>query len=269
MRRRKLGASGKKGAPPPGIGVLPLEKLPDALREPLVEALRTIVRNFREARWEPAELNGGKLCEVAITILQGYASGSYPAAPSKPRNMVEACRALEKADSSLPRSVRIQLPRVLAALYEIRNNRGVGHVGGDVNPNHMDAVFVLMAAKWIVAELIRLFHGVDTAAATATVDLLIDRTLPIVWEVAGRKRVLAPGLSALEKTLVLLYGTPGGVAEAVLAEWIGHWRLSVYRRDVLVPAHKRALVDFDKEEGTVRLSPLGERYVETNIPLEI
>ncbi|WP_157061356.1 hypothetical protein [Anaeromyxobacter dehalogenans] len=243
--------------------------MPEALRAPLLEALRTIIRNYRESRWEPAELNGGKLCEVTISILQGFVAGSYPPAPSKPPNMVAACLALEKAGDKVPRSVRIQIPRVLTALYEIRNNRGVGHVGGDVNPNHMDAVFVLMTAKWIVAELIRLFHGVDTATAAAAVDALVDRTLPIVWEVGGKKRVLLSGLTALEKTLVLLYSTPGGISESVLADWIGHWRASVYRRDVLVPAHRRALVDYDRSTGVVVLSPTGERYVEENIPLEI
>lgn len=270
MRKRRKPANTAKAVAPatPGIA-LPLESLPEALRAPLLEALRTIARNYRERRWEPAELNGGKLCEVTISILQGFVTGAYPAAPSKPPNMVDACLELAKADAKFPRSVRIQIPRVLMALYEIRNNRGVGHVGGDVNPNHMDAVFVLMTAKWIVAELIRIFHGVDTATATAAVDALVDRSLPIVWEVAGKKRVLLTGLSALEKTLVLLYSTPGGVSETDLADWIGHWRASVYRRDVLVPAHRRTFLEYDRDNGIVVLSPLGERYVEEKIPLEI
>src|SRR4029079_6642275 len=111
-------------------------------------------------RWEPSELNGGKLCEVAYSILKGYVDGRMPPRPKKPRNMVDACRALEAADDSVfPRSVRIQIPRMLIALYEIRNNRGVGHVGGDVNPNEMDSRVVLETSKWIMAELVRLFHN--------------------------------------------------------------------------------------------------------------
>jgi hypothetical protein len=84
--------------------------------------------------------------------------------------MVDACKALEKAPQTLPRSIRIQIPRMLVALYEIRNNRGVGHVGGDVNPNHMDAVAVLAMSKWLVAELIRVLHDVDTQTATDLVE---------------------------------------------------------------------------------------------------
>jgi hypothetical protein len=88
--------------------------------------------------------------------------------------MVDACRQLEQASSTFPRSIKVQIPRVLLALYEVRNNRGVGHVGGEVNPNHMDASMVLHSSKWLVAELVRIFHNVDTAIATAVVEALLS-----------------------------------------------------------------------------------------------
>src|SRR6267154_5938231 len=129
--------------------------LPPTLRAELLSALGEIVRNYREHRWEPSELNGGKLCEIVYTILRGHVDGSIPPHGTKPGNMVDSCRALEKADAKrFSRSVRIQIPRVLVALYEVRNNRGVGHVGGDVNPNAMDARLVLESSKWLVAELV-------------------------------------------------------------------------------------------------------------------
>jgi len=63
----------------------------------------------------------------------------------------------------VPRSFQILIPRLLPALYEIRNNRGVGHVGGDVDPNYMDATMVVGAVKWIMGELTRVFHSVSVA----------------------------------------------------------------------------------------------------------
>lgn len=128
---------------------------------------------------------------------------------------------------------------------------------------------VLMASKWIMAELIRIFHGVDTETASKAVDAVVDRTLPIVWEVAGRKRVLRSDLSMLDSTLVLLYGTRGVVSEAELFEWVGHSNASVYRRDVLMAAHKRRLLEYDRANRTVEISPLGARYVEHHVPLEV
>jgi len=59
----------------------------------------------------------------------------------------------------------VLIPRLLPVLYEIRNNRGVGHVGGDVDPNHMDAEAVQAMASWVMAELVRIFHGVKTEEA--------------------------------------------------------------------------------------------------------
>ena len=96
-----------------------------------------------------------------------------PVRAAKPKNMVDACRKLEN-EASAPRSVQIQIPRLLSALYELRNNRNVGHVGGEVDPSQMDAMLVLQAAKWIMAELIRLLHELPIDDASELVDALAD-----------------------------------------------------------------------------------------------
>jgi hypothetical protein len=244
--------------------------LPSGLRRQLLDAFNEIVRNFRERRWEPAELNGGKLSEVAYTIVRGFVDGHLPASASKPSDMLRACQAMEKTPvSAAPRSVRIQIPRMLVALYEIRNNRSVGHVGGDVDPNHMDALVVLQMAKWVVAELVRVLHQVSTGDATAVVESLSDRTIPVIWEVGGRKRVLRTDLSMRDKSLLLLHTTPGAVAEQDLVRWVEHSNASVYRRDILRPTHRARLVEYDTSVRTVEISPLGIAYVEEHLPLEV
>jgi hypothetical protein len=245
-----------------------LSGIPAGLRTPLLAAYEEIVVNFRQARWEPSELNGGKLCEIVYTILSGYVDGAFAKKPSGPRNMPDACRALEKAPKSFPHSVRILMPRMLIALYDVRNNRGVGHAGGDVDPNHMDAVVVLQMSKWLVAELVRIFHGVDTTTAAQIVDALVEREVPIVWAVdEDRKRILSPKMSRPDKTLLLLYQTPGPVKEETLAGWVEHPKLKEYRADVLRPQHKAKRIEYDQEKGLVHLSPLGVRYVEEKIKL--
>lgn len=173
--------------------------LPESLRSELLSAYSEILRNFRERRWEPAELNGGKLCEVAYSILKGHIDGAFPKRSNKPKNMVDSCRTLEQAPAAFPRSVRIQIPRMLVALYEVRNNRGVGHVGGDVDPNHMDAACVLEMSKWVMSELVRVFHDVTTEEAAAAVDTLVQRTVPVVWKVGENLRVLDPAMSMKDR----------------------------------------------------------------------
>lgn len=68
-----------------------LTGVPSQFEDELFEHYREIERNFRERRWEPAELNGGKLCEVAYSIVRGYIDGHFPSKPTKPPNFGQAC----------------------------------------------------------------------------------------------------------------------------------------------------------------------------------
>lgn len=228
------------------------QSLPHGLRDDLLNAYNDIVKNYTERRWEPASLNGGKLCEAAYTIIRGLADGSFSARSQKPRNMVDACKEMEK-ENGQPRSVRIQIPRVIVALYEVRNNRGIGHTGGDVDPNEMDATVVLYMAKWLTAELIRVLHTLRTTEAAEIVEALIKRQVPVVWRSGTKKRVLKPGLSWKKNTLLLLLSETGEVAEADLFAWTEHKSLAAYRRDVLRPGHKSRLWEYDQSARTIRL----------------
>ena len=241
-----------------------LGQLPVGLRTELLTEFQKITQNYRERHWEAQNLDGGRLCEVAYSILDGYTSGgNYAARASKPSNFGTACRALESR-TGYPDSARMTIPRVLFALYEIRNRRGVGHVGGDVNANHMDAEFVLAAAKWVVAELVRLFHSTDIQTATDVVDALMDRTMPVIWEVDGVKRVLDTGLSLADQTVLLLYADPSPIGEKDLATYLEQDRLANYRR-VLDRLHKARMIEWNKATGMVILSPLGRKDVEDRL----
>jgi hypothetical protein len=242
-----------------------LGALPVGLRAELLAAFNEIVSNFRVRRWEPSELNGGKVCEVVHTILDGYVAGSYPSRAKKPRNMVNACNALANAPDTFPRSVRIGIPRVLIALYEIRNNRSVGHVGGDVDPNHMDAAMVLSMARWVVAELVRVFHDVTVDEATEVVDVLSTREVPVIWELGDIRRVLDTSLSAKQETLLLLYGSSAPTAVVDLLSWTEYGNSSRYRRDVLSDLHSRRVIEFNRSADTAVLTTLGVALVENEM----
>lgn len=235
--------------------------LPSGLRDDLVDAYNDVVRNFAERRWEPSELNGGKLCEAAYTIVRGMADGALSARSSKPRNMVDACRDMEK-EGSQPRSVRIQIPRMILGLYEIRNNRGVGHAGGDVDPNEMDATAVLYMSKWLMAELVRVRHTLTTAEAETLVEALVERQTPLVWSAGDKKRVLRPALTWKQNTLLLLLSETGEVSEEDLFRWLEHKSVGNFRGTVLRPGHKNRLWEYDEEKRTVTLLPPGVEAAE-------
>jgi hypothetical protein len=154
---------------------------------------------------------------------------------------------------------------MLVALYEIRSNRGVGHSGGDVDPNEMDAACVVQMSKWLMAELVRIFHDVDTETASKAISSIVQKSLPIVWKIGDKLRVLDISLSYIKKTLVLLYHSSTNVSEKDLFHWVEHSNASAYRRDVLRKAHREKLLEYDASSRTVQISPIGISLVERDI----
>ena len=246
-----------------------LAGIPAGLRDPLFQSYTEIVTNFAEHRWEPSELNGGKFCEVVYTLIDGAISGSFPAKPSKPGNMVLACRALEGTTQQPSRvgdrSLRVLIPRILPALYEIRNNRNVGHVGGEVDPNLMDATAVFGMASWILAELVRIFHKISIREAQETVDALVERKIGLVWDLGQIKRVLDPEMNKDNQTLVLLYSKSSWTTDQDLYESVEYSTKTLFRRNILLPLHKARLIEYDPKGCRARISPLGAARVEQDI----
>ena len=247
-----------------------LASLPNALHDTLLRSYQEIMSNYLGRRWEPSELNGGKFCEAVYSIVDGALRGGFPPNASKPNNMLTPCRALENEPSDAnrvgDRSLRLLIPRALPVLYDVRNNRGVGHVGGDVDPNHMDAEAVQTIAGWIMAELVRIFHGVTTKEAQLTVDALIERKTPLIWDVEGVRRVLDPGMSAKNQMLMLLHHNPGWVLATNLFDWVDYSNLGQFCQRILMPLHKDRLIEYDQTAPhRAVISPLGVKEVEEKL----
>jgi hypothetical protein len=128
----------------------------------------------------------------------------------------------------------------------------------------MDATFVLHAAQWVMAELVRIFHSTDVVTATAVVDALVERTVPLIWRVGDVTRVLDPSLNLTDGTLLLLYSAPQGMTDKELAKNLEQDRLANYRR-VLDRLHSSRRVEFNRDSGLVVLLPPGVNDVEIRL----
>jgi len=208
-----------------------------------------------ERRWTSAELSGGRFCEIVYTILDGHARESYASTPAKPPNFVGACRALER-NTGVPRSFQILIPRLLPALYEIRNSRNVGHVVGDVNPDFMDSSAVVSMSSWILAELVRVFHDITTDEAQGVVSELSERRLPLVWRSGELRRVLKPELPLKSQVLLLLASSPGRIRVEDLLRWTGYKGKPYFTR-ILRKLHNARLIEFYEASGEAELLPPG------------
>jgi len=237
-----------------------LSAIPSGLRDPLIAEYQSIVQNFLEHRWLPSELGGGRFSEIVYTILDGHAKKSYAAGPTKPPDFVAACRQLEK-NTHVPRSFQILIPRTLPALYEIRNNRSVGHVGGDVDPNHMDSVAVLSLSNWVMAELVRVFHGLSVDEAQKVVDLLAEMRVPIIWSDGNVKRVLRPKLKLPEQLQLLIATSIPDVSIDELIYWTEAKDKKHFMKTVR-KLHKERLVEYTPSTARVKILPPGTKAVQ-------
>jgi hypothetical protein len=232
-----------------------LASIPQGLRDELFKEYRSIIQNYSEHRWSPTELSAGRFCEVVYSVLEGCGSGTYPLRASKPNDFVGACRRLEQ-NTNVPRSFQILIPRTLPALYEVRNQRGVGHVGGDVDPNHMDSTFVVAASNWILAELVRVFHVLSIEEAQQLVDAIAERRVPLIWQGDDVKRVLNPKIETRDQILLLIASSPGKVSVKDLRSWT-EYKNSTRFVELLGKLHSERMIEFSRSGSSVEILPPG------------
>lgn len=238
--------------------------IPKKFRDRLINTYLDLKRNCAEGRFDAAGLSCGKFCETAIRFLQERVTGKSTPFGTRIGNFADECRKLVNSPTSAAtESERILIPRALVFLYTVRNKRGIGHVGGDVDANALDAAVIARTVDWVICELLRVHHGFSLEEAQALVDGLAIRELPTVWEVAGKKRILRDDLNAKDETLLLLYSSPEfSVMTEDLIAWVEYSNPHVFRSAVLKPLHAARLIEWDRVSETVVLSPKGAKRVE-------
>lgn len=242
-----------------------LSGIPTVIRKHLVSNYLELKSQLSEARHASAGLAAGKFCEAGIRLLQERALGQHTAFGKKIPNFADECRKIISSPQSakLTDSEKLILPRALVFLYTMRNTRGIGHIGGDVDPNAIDLAVMGRVADWIICELIRIHHHLSLEEAQDLLDSLAIRQLPDVWEVAGKKRILRSGLKAKEQVMMLLYSAEEGtVMTEDIISWIEYSNPRVFKSNVLAKLHKERYVEWDKDVDSVTLSPKGAKFVE-------
>jgi hypothetical protein len=248
-----------------------LAGIPKRFRDRIISEFLAVKKRYSEAQFDSefdsTGLSTGKFVETVLRFLQHELTGSSIPFGRHVPNIADECRKLIQLPKNAGNeSQRIIVPRALVFLYTLRGKRGIGHVGGDVEANGIDAATIVRVCDWIICELIRIYHGLSLEEAQSIVDALSTRNIPDIWEVAGKKRVLRPDLSAKDKALLLAYSdASAGILVEDLFEWVEYSDLSMFKRAVITPLHKARLIEYDKENSAVYLSPLGVKEVESRI----
>jgi len=177
--------------------------LPVELVDALLTAYSEIEANYVYRKWKASELDAGHFVEAARRVIELRLFKKYtPIGKSLPSYTEQELGRCERAVGD--ESYRVLIPRILRAIYGIRNKRGVGHLGA-ISPNEMDATLILYNVKWVLAEVIRLESGLDPSETQTAIDCVIEREAPLLWKRGAIVRVACKGLAAREQVLLLLY----------------------------------------------------------------
>lgn len=238
------------------------------LLDKLFESHQLLTEHYYLGRYRPCALEGGRFAEVSLRMLQQALTGTYIPLGSHITNFTDEARRLEQLDRTLKESLRIQIPRTIQVVFDIRNKRDIGHAGGDVDANFSDATLSLVACNWVLTEFLRIYYTSDVDAAQRLVNLLVKVRIPLIQDFDGFLKILKPDLSVADKVLALLYyrGTDGATVKQ-LNEWLSH-RVSgsnMYKTLTKLE-HEKAFVH--RKGDLCLITDTGRTYAEENIPFE-
>lgn len=244
-----------------------LASLPAALRKRLLRSYAELKTFSLEGQHDVIGVRAGRLAEVLLRVVQYLLTQTYTPLGKRLSNFKAECDKFEQTPKGCgPEGLRVIMPRALLFLYTLRNKRDFGHTGGEVDANEIDALTATRVVDWCMCELIRVCHSIPLEDAQLLCDAIAERTLPVIWNVMGRKRVLDTSLSYSRQVLLLLYSEiETGIPTEDLFSWTEHSHRSNFRRDILGRLHDARLIEWDRETEMAIISPSGIAEVESRI----
>lgn len=227
-------------------------KYPADLAKALLHSYREIESSYVLGKWKASELDSGHFVEASRRVIELELTRVYTPTSDHLSKFTDAVlKQYENAAGD--ESYRMLIPRALKAIYNIRNKRGVGHVGG-VSPNEMDATYILYTVKWVLSEIVRLASGASIKETQKAMDEIVERTFSVIWKHGDVTRILDTSLSTRAQVLVLLYDS-SPQTEAELRE-ATEYKNSTKFRGILRQLHGKRLI-FYQPAGPCLITPTG------------
>jgi hypothetical protein len=236
-------------------GIAPV--LADELLAAYVEAKR----RFHLGDHRPQGVEGGRFSEAVFRVLQDLCK--LPVTPlGKTLPKVDQLMAVYENSTSAPASVRTHIPRTLKLIYDIRNKRDVAHLQDGIDPNLQDATLVIGCMDWVVAELVRINHGVSADRAQHIITELVQKEVPAVQEIDGHPTILAD-IAPRDQALLMLYrsGAAGLTLDALAGQLRSPRKADLKKRLMRLDQEKLAL--HHPVSGRFHITLRGIRYVES------
>jgi DNA-binding MarR family transcriptional regulator len=210
--------------------------------------------------WGPAELDGGRFCEVLSRILYHLDSGSL----NRGKSLDDCLKYIDNEQVNhkiTPRHDALHFVRVLRAVYKFRSQRGAVHISPSYTPNHMDSRLMLECVRWCFMEALRLFGQGDRENIARRIRELLQFDVPCIAQFDDQLLVQRTDLTAEEEILILLHQAGEmGMSRRDLGQYARVSAASVTNTLRKLTARDRREV-VQLINGNFRLTDLGTRRV--------
>lgn len=252
----------------PAIKTSLISRFPTGLVDELIECYMEQKRNFYLGRMRPNEVEGGRFAEAAFRMLQ-HGAGLSVTPLGTQLDTDAIVRTLGNLPSAnLNDSIRLHIPRTLRVIYDIRNKRDAAHLADGIDPNLQDSTFVSAAVDWVLAEFVRLAHGVSADKAFALVKAITVRRIPAVEEFGDFLKTLRPSLGPSDRILLLLYHrADSGATTAELSNWLKPSQRANLNRTLTQLEHEKDYIVLSG--GNYQLTRRGILAIESKKLIEI
>ncbi len=239
------------------------------LIDSLFECYQIAYDKYYRGDYRPSALQCGRFAEVALRMLQEKTTGVYTPLGQQLPNFVNEVRKLENMPKAqFHESIRIQIPRTLQVIYDVRNKRDIGHVGGDVDANFSDSTLSLVACSWVLTEFLRLYYTSNINTAQKIVNSIVKLKIPLIQDFNGFLKILNPKLKLPQKILALLYyrGSDGALIEE-LNQWLAN-KFTKNHMSITLNGLEHDKAFIHRENDRCFITDTGMRYVHENVPFQ-
>jgi hypothetical protein len=172
----------------------------------LLNEFESLEKRYVLCDWGPATLDGGQFAEAAARILYHQDSGNL----KHTRTVNKCLEYIEDPTNNNNHYVTdlksvLHLCRVIRVIYKFRSDRGAVHIDPDYTANHIDSKLVLESARWVLAEILRLFWTKDLAEVASAIRQLVQFEIPVIGEYEGKLIVQRTDCTTEEEILILLH----------------------------------------------------------------
>jgi len=221
-------------------------------------SLENMIIHYKEMRIyyalnKPEEigLHGGKFCEHAANLVLWILKKEIH---DKPK-IEEILQKIDKAqNNSTDDMIRITIPRMIRAAYEMRSKRDSVHVNREIKVNDIDARVLLAICGWILAEFLRAYGTKDIKKAAELIDKISKVDIPLIDDYKDRKLIMSPKFSVPEEVLIHLTNMQVEVDVNDLVKWIPNLKIN-HLRTVLRQLKEKRFVYY--EGDLTKITPLG------------